>query len=341
MRTRKQLKGKKGSARRGASAKAKKASKRTDDSVIWRPGQDEESVCKSGNKVFKAGASGYDFHGVVPDSVYIEASSSSEDEFDDLETPHDETEAIGTVFDVKGVDDPLIGTPKEVQDELDEIALKLQKRCKSRAKNDAAFMKIVSYMHKYILGLVFKKYSFVAGCDEKDMYNQALIALHQKAIPKFDPNRDMSFLNFAKMCINKHLITILHASRNRRKDLPLNTAISLDHNPASYDEDEDTCPLSNVVTGGKSSSAPFDDMVRNETFDSTLGAIKSKLSGFERAVLVEYLEKKSYREAAKSVARKYGEKCNEKSIDNALLRIRKKATDLRDDDDDDSLPLIQ
>jgi RNA polymerase sporulation-specific sigma factor len=229
-----------------------------------------------------------------------------------------------------------VGTPAEVKKELDNLAMRLQRR----PKDQDAFLRIVCYMHKYILGLVFKKYSFVRGSDEKDVYQEALIALFKKAIPSFRKHRGMSFLNFAKMCINRHLITILNASRNRRRDWPLNTSISLDHSPGGGDEDDDACPLSNVVPDTAHGKPPFNDMAKSETFEKTLGAIKSVLSDFEQSVLMEYLQDKSYKDASKAISKKYGRRCNERSIDNALLRIRKKAMALKVECGEDALPLV-
>lgn len=150
----------------------------------------------------------------------------------------------------------------------------------------------------------------------------------------------MSFLNFAKMCINRRLITILHQSRHRIKNLPLNTASSLDHSPIGAGEDDDDCQLSNVISNKKKPEAPFDKIVRSESFRITLETVKKRLSGFEQKVLDEYLDEKSYKLAARSIRQKHGEKCNAKSIDNALLRIRKKATDARNEEGSDALPLL-
>ena len=239
-----------------------------------------------------------------------------------------EQTSIRTVFDAQPVEDPLTGEPAEVQAELDELALYLQKH----PNDQVAFHRIVAYMHKYLLGLVFKKYAFVRGYQESDIYQEALIALFKKAVPSFKTGKGMSFLNFAKLCVNRHLITILHASKHRRKDLPINTAISLDHNPSCSQEDDDgSCPFSNVVADQQDQEMPYEDLCRNEAFDATLGALSDRLSDFEKKVLREYLQEKSYREAATNIRKKFGGTWDEKSIDNALLRIRNKAASLREE----------
>jgi RNA polymerase sporulation-specific sigma factor len=273
------------------------------------------------------------------DLVSEVSSSSSEDDAEqpsEREGRREDRRDLRTVFDVDAVDAPLVGTPAEVRKDLDALALRLQRR----PRDQVAFLRIVCYMHKYILGLVFRKYSFVRGHDDKDIYQEALIALFKKAVPSFRTDRGMSFLNFAKMCINRHLITILNASRNRRKDMPLNTSISLDHAPAGREEDDESCLLSNVVPDKEHGQPPFTEMARSESLERTLSAINSVLSEFERAVLSEYLKDKSYRDASKAVSKAQGKRCNERSIDNALLRIRKKALALKGELGDDDLPLV-
>ena len=238
-----------------------------------------------------------------------------------------------SIFDI-GVEDPLVGTPKEVQKELDDLALYIQKN----PDDQEGFARIQQYINKYLLGLVFKKYSFVRGYDQSDMYQEALIALNRKAIPKFKSDKGMSFLNFAKMCINRHLITILHASKHRRKDMPINNAISLDHNPTDK-EDEESCILLNIIEDEKT-PPPDKALENNEAYSKTLKTIMSKLSTFEAIVLEEYLLEKSYKETARNVTKRTGIRYNEKSVDNALLRIRKKAVEIIKECEADDIPLL-
>ena len=242
-----------------------------------------------------------------------------------------------SIFNIASIEDPLIGTPKEVRKELDALALKMQKH----PNNNECFNKIHFYIHKYLLGLVFKKFSFIKGQDESDMYQESLIALFKKAIPKYNPNKGMSFLNFAKMCITRHLITILHASKHRKKDIPMNTAISMDHSPVNQDNNEtEIAPLSNIIADDSNKTLPYKRMSDKETFNQTLNSIKAKLSSFEVVVLEEYLNEKSYREVAKGVSKRLLMRYDAKSIDNALLRIRKKAQDFLKCNNRDSVPLL-
>jgi len=281
---------------------------------------------------------GYEFHSESVSAAFVAAETDSSSEDNHVEKTRDSPKHhdLKAIFDIDEVEDPLVGAPFEVRRELDQLALRLQKH----PKDQEAFMKIVSYMHKYILGLVFRKYNFVRGHDDKDIYQESLIALFRKAVPSFRKGRGMSFLNFAKMCINRHLITILNASRNRRKDMPLNTSISLDHAPAGMEDEDGSCALSNIIPDKKPGRQPFSEMARSESFERTLSVLTATLSDFEKSALMQYLQDKSYREAAKNLTKIMGRRCNERSVDNALLRIRKKAMSIKDDLGEDSLPLL-
>ena len=52
------------------------------------------------------------------------------------------------------------------------------------------------------------------------------------------------------------------------------------------------------------------------------------LSPFESMVLYYYLEGMSYKEMSKNISKVLERHCNEKSVDNALLRIRRKAIEI-------------
>ena len=107
--------------------------------------------------------------------------------------------------------------------------------------------------------------------------------------------------------------------------MPINTAISLDHNPNPSGDDDEGCALSNIIPDEKTSNAPYKNLARKESYARTLEVLKSKLSSFEVLILEEYLQEKSYEEAAKSVSKKTGVKYKAKSVDNSLLRIRSKS----------------
>ena len=220
----------------------------------------------------------------------------------------------------------------EFIDRLDQCALKLQKD----QKDEEAFEIIHAALHKYIVGQAFHRF-IIRGQDGKDLYQESLIVLWTKAIPSFNPARGMSFWNFAKMCINRHLITILNSAQNRKKDIPMNTAVSLDEEFGEEDEGSGST-LYNLIDDG---SDFLKALCQSQDHELTLVTLKETLSPFESLVLYYYLEERSYRDISVEVSNAIGRKCNEKSIDNALLRIRRKASDLLEERaKDKDLPLF-
>lgn len=244
------------------------------------------------------------------------------------------TDSIDQVlFRIPDVTDPLMGTPKDVQKHLDSLAKKMQKD----PTNNEIFNKIHLYMHTYLINVVLRKFPFIKGSQSVDIYQETLIALRFKAIPNFKNNKGMSFLNFAKMCIRRHLITLLHASRNRNKDKTINFSVSLDSTPNGEDANGSNT-LANTIGDGKLQHDKAYE--KSEAFLKTKDTLFKSLSEFEKCVLDEYLSNASYNEIAKSISERFSEKHNAKSIDNALLRIRKKAFHLKKYCKDEDIPIF-
>jgi RNA polymerase sporulation-specific sigma factor len=219
--------------------------------------------------------------------------------------------------------------PVDARKFLDQFALNIQED----PHDDESFEKILLYMHQYLIGLAYNHYT-IKGHEAKDLYQEGLIALRFKAIPKFNPHKGMSFLNFAKMCIKRHMITMLNTAMNRKKDQPINRAISLDQEYG--DEEGDGGTMLNTMVDD--SSYFIDDYCSDEDKRVTIENLKENLSEFESYVLDQYLEGHSYRSMATILTKKLGKKYKEKSVDNALLRIRKKAVIMFDSGD--YLPLF-
>lgn len=241
------------------------------------------------------------------------------------------------LFKLPRVMKPLVGTPKQVQSELDKIALTIQKRPNAK-KNDELFNRIHLYMHGYLLNVVLRQFPYIRGMQTNDIYQAALLAIHQKAIPGFDETKGMSFLNFAKMCIRRQLITILNASRHRQKDKSINEAISLDSAPP---DDDSGNTFSNIIADDTPSVDKKTE--RHEAIQVTKQTLLNELSDFEKKVLMEYLTSSSYKEIAKNITKAQRKKFTykeAKAVDNALLRIRKKAIHLKKHSKDDDLPLF-
>ena len=103
--------------------------------------------------------------------------------------------------------------------------------------------------------------------------------------------------------------------------MPLNYAISL-NKKLNDDVEENDNELMEVIDNGYN---PFEDFVNKEYYKEIAGDLYNKLSTHEKDVLNEYLTGKSYAEIAQKL------NCQEKSVDTALTRIRRKGSDLMQD----------
>jgi RNA polymerase sporulation-specific sigma factor len=260
--------------------------------------------------------------------------------------PRKDTFVEDVLFKIPIISNPLVGTPKEVQSELDKIVITIQEDPTSK-KSDYEYERILLYMHSYLVNVVLKQFPYIRGLDHSDTYQEALIALRFKAIPNFKTGKGMSFLNFAKMCIRRHLITILNASKNRQRDQSINRAVSLD-SQVSPGDDQPNNTFANLIPDD---AAPVDEATeQKEAIAVTKMTLMDALSDFEKMVLEEYLTNASYKEIGKNITERMGEDYENleyeekvkrnKAVDNALWRIRKKAAKLKDESTSEGLPLF-
>lgn len=153
---------------------------------------------------------------------------------------------------------------------------------------------------------------FLIGADREDIIQEGMIGLY-KAIRDFQDNKHTSFRVFAELCINRQIITAIKAA-TRQKHIPLNSYISL--NKPAYEDDSEQTYLDMLKE--MELSNPETVLIGQEDknfIESHMGKI---LSDFESRVLSFYLQGKTYYEIAKMIGKP------EKSIDNALQRVKKK-----------------
>lgn len=160
---------------------------------------------------------------------------------------------------------------------------------------------------------------YMAGAERDDIVQEGLIGLY-KATKSFDTGKQNSFKTFANLCIERQLITALKTS-NRQKNIPLNSAFSL--NQTVYEEDDDTQVIDILET--KTLEDPLETITKKEYYNSIESQIDESLSDFEKQVLHYYKQGKSYA----AIAEKLGSKV--KSVDTAIQRIRKKANKIKSD----------
>jgi len=153
---------------------------------------------------------------------------------------------------------------------------------------------------------------FLVGAERDDLLQIGLIGLWE-AITDFKADRHTSFACFAKVCIQRQMISAIKAA-TRQKQAPLNSSISLEASPG--DEDDDRA-LSEMLTT-KPEGSPENVVLGLEGERLLQQTLRDELSPFEWEVLTEYRTGKSYKEMAVELG------CKIKSIDNALSRIRRK-----------------
>ena len=157
---------------------------------------------------------------------------------------------------------------------------------------------------------------FAIGSEKSDIIQEGMIGL-LSAIKNYDNDNNTSFKTFANLCIDRKLITLLKTS-NRQKQIPLNNAISL-NKKINGDIEENENEFMEIFDNGYN---PVDDFINQEYYKGITYNLYNKLSKHEKEVFDEYLTGKSYAEIAQKL------NCQEKSVDTALTRIRRKGSDL-------------
>jgi len=159
---------------------------------------------------------------------------------------------------------------------------------------------------------------FLMGAEKEDLLQVGMIGLWQ-SIMDYSPAKEISFLSFARICIERHVITAIKTA-TRQKQLPLNTAVSLDYCIEEADSDFN---LEEILVSDLELD-PEEMLLRREDARTLQASLKRLLSDFEWRVLKLYHLGKSYREIAADLG------CNTKSVDNALGRIKRKVTNTPD-----------
>lgn len=203
---------------------------------------------------------------------------------------------LQTVFSLKD-------SSKKTDEELAEIA----------KNGDKDALEYLLNRYKDLVEMKVNKY-FIVGAEKEDIVQEGLIGLY-KAIKCFDVRKESSFKSFANLCVERQLITAIKTS-NRQKHIPLNSSISL--NATAYDEDSDTELLEKLDM--QVLEDPLDTITKKEYYKNIETRIEQNLSSFEKQVLQRYAGGESYVNIAKKLSAPV------KSIDNAIQRIRKKAS---------------
>lgn len=180
-------------------------------------------------------------------------------------------------------------------------------------RGDETASEYLLYKYRNLVRTKVKSY-FLVGAEKEDLLQVGMIGLWQ-AIIDFRCDRAISFPAFAKVCIQRHIITAIKTA-TRQKQMPLNQSLSLE-SPA-----EDSGPdwnLSDIIPATETQD-PEDLVIQGEDTKVLHEMLQQVLSDFEWHVLAGYQIGKSYREIACELH------CKTKSVDNALARIKRKVS---------------
>lgn len=133
--------------------------------------------------------------------------------------------------------------------------------------------------------------------DREDLRQEATLGFYQ-ALKKYNPDKEASFGYFAKVCIHNRLVSHLRSLKH------VGHVVSLDEEP--------------LPTDREFSSDPAQILVEQEKYSALCKQVCELLSEYENRVWWLYLAGRT----AKDVALLLGS--DEKSVQNAIYRIRKK-----------------
>lgn len=150
---------------------------------------------------------------------------------------------------------------------------------------------------------------FLAGGDSEDLSQEGMFGL-LSAIREFDPSQGVSFRSFAEHCIRMRLYSAVKTA-SRLKHLPLNDSM-----PLEQLSDDPSSQLSAAPELFRRS--PEDLVLARESKEELKQLFDRRLSPLEKQVLDLFLDGLSYRDIALVL------KKDEKSVDNAVQRIRRK-----------------
>lgn len=173
---------------------------------------------------------------------------------------------------------------------------------KVRSGNQAAFEELLKLYEPLVFSFVDKYYANVSNKEDAEDLKQELTVVFYNSILSYDVEQtQVSFGLYAKICMNNAFVTQLRMLKKRNEKGVM-----------ILDVDE---VFDDVVSEEKN---PEDELVEREKMNELNTRIKATLSSFEYTVWKMYFAGCSSKEMADKMH------TNERSVDNAVYRIRKK-----------------
>lgn len=174
----------------------------------------------------------------------------------------------------------------------------------AKSGDTKALTRLIEQYSKKILQKA-KSFKGLSGIEFDDLYQEGMMGF-VSAVYSFDETRDIQFSTFALTVATRKMLSAIRVSNNK-SNLPLRAYIPIE---------EENNLLSHSPT-------PEEVVIYNEEFERISDFIKNNLSKTEKKVLKLSMLGMSYQEIAEIL------ECTEKSVDNAIQRIRKKIRDIR------------
>ena len=192
---------------------------------------------------------------------------------------------------------------------------------------DSALQKLAAYGDSYAEEELVSRYMrlvricarplFLAGGESEDLIQEGMFGL-LSAVRQYNNEHNASFKTFAEWCIRNRLRSAVKSASSLKHD-PLNNRVPLE----SILSDESQTQA--VACAELFQKSPEEQVLARENKKYTEQlylSLVSMLSKYEKAVLTYYLEGLSYKEIAKLTGK------DDKAVDNAIQRIRRKTAQM-------------
>ncbi len=177
------------------------------------------------------------------------------------------------------------------------------------ASGDSAAEELLADRFSSLAQLIAQPYH-IAGADSDDLAQEGRVGLIS-AIRGYKDSLGVPFHSYAEICIRRRIFSAIRSAA-RWKHTPLNNGVSLEETLTAPKRDTNARILS------EQRRTPEEQVLARESAEEFSDSFSRLLSPFEQSVIRLYLDGYSYRAMAGRLDR------DEKSIDNAVQRIRRK-----------------
>lgn len=189
------------------------------------------------------------------------------------------------------------------------ISLSDEKLQKLAADGDSRAREVLTARYVDLVESCVRPY-YIEGGDNADLIQEGMVGL-LSAIKGYDESEGVPFGAYALICIRRRIFSAIRSAA-RLKHAPLNRGVSLEEARANQSRESNT----RFVLDQR--RTPEEQVLAKESEKEFFQSFLRCLSRFEQEILRLYLDGYSYRAMSEMTDR------NEKAVDNAVQRIRRK-----------------